>query len=118
MQVFIFLVCTLCGAASGIVYDVFYVARVIVCGAESAAYTLKDKIFTAVCDILYFAVLTAMFLFCSYLFDFYELRLYMLAATALGAIIYLKSLHIILAICVKKAYNKFKINKNRGKLAE
>lgn len=113
MQIFIFLVCALCGAASGIIYDILYVTRVIVCGAESDAYTLKDKIFTAACDILYFAVLAAMFLFCSYLFDFYELRLYMLAATAVGALIYLKSLHIILAICVKKAYNRFSKMKNR-----
>lgn len=113
MQIFIFLVCALCGAASGVIYDIFYIARVIVCGAESAAYTLKDKIFTAVCDILYFVALAAMFLFCSYLFDFYELRLYMLAATAAGALIYLKSLHIILAICIKKVYNKIKTKNNR-----
>ncbi|MGN0818281.1 MAG: spore cortex biosynthesis protein YabQ [Candidatus Coproplasma sp.] len=112
MQIFIFLVCALCGAASGIIYDLFYVARVIVCGAELAAYTVKDKIFTAVCDILYFAALASMFLFCSYLFDFYELRLYMLVATAIGALIYLKSLHIILAICIKKAYNR--INKSKS----
>ncbi|MGN0814083.1 MAG: spore cortex biosynthesis protein YabQ [Candidatus Coproplasma sp.] len=118
MQIFIFLVCTLCGAASGIVYDIFYIARVFICGADGSAYTLKDKIFTAVCDILYFAVLTASFLFCSYLFDFYELRLYMLVATAAGALIYLKSFHIILAICIKKAYNKIRINKNRGNLSQ
>lgn len=112
MQIFIFLICVLCGAASGIVYDVFYIARVFVCGVEIKAYTVKDKIFTCVCDVLYFAIFAAMFLFCSYLFDFYGIRLYMLAGAALGALIYLKSVHIILAFSIKKVYNK--INKNKS----
>lgn len=105
MQIFIFLVCTMCGVVSGVVYDVFYIARVFVCGTEPKAYTVKDRIFTCVCDVLYFAIFTAMFLFCSYLFDFYQIRLYMIIGSALGALLYLKSVHIILAFFVKKVYN-------------
>ncbi len=115
MQIFIFLVCALCGVCSGAVYEVFYIARVIVCGAEKQVYTVKDKIFTAICDVLYFAVLSAMFLFCSYIFDFYGLRLYMIVGCAFGALIYLKSLHIIIAFAVKKVYNGVAKRKGAGK---
>jgi hypothetical protein len=91
------------------VYDVFYIARQIVCGVDKRAYTVKDKIFIAVCDVLYFVIFAAMFIFTSVLFDFYELRLYMLVGAALGAILYLKSLHIFLAYFVKRVYNKCKV---------
>lgn len=105
MQIFIFLCCMLCGVLSGIVYEVLYIARVVVCGIDKRVYTVKDKVFTFLCDILYFAVLAAMFVFTSVMFEFYSLRLYMVAGCALGAIIYLKSLHVIIAICLKKVYN-------------
>lgn len=115
MRVFIFLICALCGVLSGVVYDIFYIARVVVCGADKRVYTVKDKIFTAVCDVLYFAVFAAMFLFCAYLFDFCALRLYMLVGCAVGALLYLKSLHIILAFFINKVYNSIgrKIRSNR-----
>ncbi|MGN0804343.1 MAG: spore cortex biosynthesis protein YabQ [Candidatus Coproplasma sp.] len=106
MSVFIFLICVLCGASSGIVYDVLYLARVFVCGADKENYTVKDKIFTAVCDLIYFAVLSAMFIFVSVCFEFYSIRLYMLLGCALGVLIYLKSLHIIIAFLIKRVYNK------------
>ena len=96
----------LCGVASGVVYEVLYIARVFVCGVDKQKYTIKDKIFTCLCDILYFAVLAGMFVFTSVTFEFYSLRLYMLIGCALGAIIYLKSLHIIIAFCIKRVYNR------------
>ena len=107
----------LCGVLSGVVYEVLYVARVFVCGLNKKKYTLKDKIFTCLCDVLYFAVFAAMFVFTSVTFEFYSLRLYMLIGCALGAIIYLKSLHLIIAICIKKVYNslnRYKIHKESG----
>ncbi len=105
MQAFIFLTCTLCGVASGVVYDVLYFARVFVCGADKAKYTVKDRIFTLICDLIYFAVFAAMFIFVSVCFGFYTLRLYMLIGAALGALIYLKSFHICIAFLIKKVYN-------------
>lgn len=95
----------LCGVLSGVVYEILYIARVFVCGVNKRAYTVKDKIFTCICDILYFAVFAGMFVFTSITFEFYSLRLYMLVGCALGAIIYLKSLHVIIAICIKRVYN-------------
>ena len=102
----------LCGVLSGVVYEILYIARVFVCGVNKRAYTVKDKIFTVLCDILYFAVFAAMFVFTSITFEFYSLRLYMLVGCVLGAIIYAKSLHVIIAICIKRVYNSLYNHKN------
>ncbi len=104
--------CMLCGVTSGVVYDVLYIARVFVCGLNKQHYSVKDKIFTVICDILYFIIFALMFVFISVCFEFYRLRLYMFIACAAGAIIYLKSLHVIIAFLIKKVYNK--INKRRS----
>lgn len=106
MQIFIFITCACCGIISGIVYDILYVARCAVCGVEKRAYTVKDRIFTIACDILYCLIFAAMFIFTSVMFDFYELRLFMLAGCLLGAFLYLKSFHVFVAFSVKKVYNK------------
>ena len=101
----------LCGVLSGVIYEILYIARVFVCGADKRTYTVKDKIFTFLCDILYFAVFAAMFVFTSVTFEFYSLRLYMLIGCALGAIFYLKSIHVIIAICIKRVYNSLRSHK-------
>lgn len=105
MQAFILLTCILCGAVSGILYDVLYVARIIVCGVDKRNYTVKDKIFTFFCDLIYFAVFALAFVYMCVCFDFYELRLFMLVGLALGLVIYLKSLHLCIAFLIKKVYN-------------
>lgn len=111
MQIFIFIVCTGCGVLSGIVYDVLYIARSAVCGVRSETFTVKDKIFTIACDLLYSVIFCAMFIFTSIMFDFYELRLFMILGCVLGAFLYLKSFHIIVAFFVKKVYNKITLKK-------
>jgi hypothetical protein len=114
MQFFIFLVFCLCGIASGVVYDIFYIARQFVCGVDKALYSTKDKIFIVVCDILYFVIFSLMVIFTAVIFDFYQIRLYMLAAAAIGTFIYLKSLHIFLAFFLKQLYNIInKLRRNR-----
>lgn len=105
MQIYIFMICLFCGVVSGIAYDVLYIARSALCGVEISAYTVKDKIFLAICDLLYCAVFAAGFIFVSVMFGFEDLRLYMLLGCALGAIIYLKSFHIIVAFFARKVYN-------------
>ena len=95
----------LVGITSGIVYDFLYAAQIFVCGTDFSRYKIKDKIMTVACDLIYFIVFAAMFVFTSVMFEFYSLRLYMLAGCALGALIYLKSLHIIIAFMLKKVYN-------------
>lgn len=115
MQIFIFLTCALCGVISGVVYDILYIARAFVCGPDKAKFTLKDKIFTCLCDLIYFIAFSAMFIFTSVCFEFYTIRLYMLIGCALGALIYLKSLHFIIAFLVRRVYNRIrKIKTVRG----
>lgn len=106
MSIFIFITCACCGIVSGVVYDILYIARCAVCGINKQVYTVKDKIFTVACDILYCLVFAAAFVFLSVMFDFNGLRLYMLLGGLLGIVLYLKSFHIIVAFCVKKVYNK------------
>ena len=119
MQIFIFLTCALCGVCSGVVYDVLFIARAFVYGVDKAKFTIKDKIFTYICDLIYFAVFAAMFVFTSVTFEFYSIRLYMLAGCAFGALIYLKSIHIFIAFLIKKVYNNLaKVKTGRGKRNE
>lgn len=105
MQIFISVVCLFCGVLSGVVYDVLYIARCALCGIDKSAYTVKDRIFLIICDLLYCLVFAAGFIFLSVLFGFDGLRFYMLACCALGAIIYLKSFHLIVAFFARKVYN-------------
>jgi len=105
MQFFIFMICLFSGIISGTVYDVLYIARSVVCGVDKAKYTVKDKIFIIAADVLYCLVFAAGFVFVSVMFDFTSLRLYMLLGCFLGALIYLKSFHVIVAFCVRKVYN-------------
>lgn len=106
MSIFIFITCACCGIVSGVVYDILYIARCAVCGIHKQAYTVKDKIFTAACDILYCLVFAAAFVFLSVMFDFNGLRLYMLLGGLIGIALYLKSFHIFVAFLVNKVYNR------------
>lgn len=113
MQFFIFMICMFCGIISGVVYDILYIVRCILCGADKSAYTVKDKIFIVAADFIYCLVFAAMFVFTSVMFDFEGLRLYMLIGCVLGALIYLKSFHLIVAFLCKKVYNKIEKQKEK-----
>ena len=105
MQVYIFIICLFCGVVSGVVYDILYIARCSLCGVDKSAYTVKDRVFLIICDLFYCLAFATGFIFVSVLFDFENLRAYMLIGCALGAFIYLKSFHIIVAFLVRKVYN-------------
>lgn len=102
MPLRIFLTCICMGAASGIVYDALFFVRLFCGGREDG---VRRRIVTACCDIAYFLVFAAAFVFVSVRLSFFGLRLYMLAGCALGITFYVKSLHIIIAFFIKKAYN-------------
>jgi hypothetical protein len=105
-----------CGIVSGAFYDVLYIARCAVCGVNKSVYTIKDKIFIFFCDLFYFVIFALGFIFMSNVFDFFEFRLFMLLACGVGAILYLKSLHILVAFFVNKVYNDItKRNKSKVK---
>lgn len=109
MTFFIFMICLFCGVLSGTVYDVLYIARCILCGTDKENYTVKDKIFIAAADVIYCLVFAAGYIFMSVMFDFEGLRFYMLLGCALGALMYLKSFHVIVAFSVNKVYNKIAV---------
>lgn len=114
MQFFVFMTCMFCGILSGAVYDVLFIARTVLCGVDKSAYTAKDKIFIIAADLLYCLVFAAGFIFTSVMFDFEGLRLYMLIGCVLGALIYLKSFHLIVAFFCKKVYNKITERKEKS----
>lgn len=115
MQIYIFIICLFCGVISGVVYDILYVARCSLCGIDKSVYSVKDKIFLVISDLLYCLIFAAGFIFVSVMFDFENLRLYMLLGCVLGAIIYLKSFHIIVAFFVRKVYNIVTLAKEKKK---
>ena len=108
MDIFYFITCTCLGILSGIVYDILYVARVAVCGTRKQAYSVKDRIFTIVCDGLYCIIFSVSYIFVSVMFGFGNFRLFMVLGCILGAILYLKSFHLFVAFFVNKLYNSIK----------
>ena len=107
-QIAIFFVCAACGITSGVVYDFFYCLRAAV-RAFAPAHKKALWATTLACDMAFFVALAAFFLYVSHVLDFYALRAYMIFALAAGLLIYLKSLHIIVAFSVNKVYNKLYI---------
>lgn len=104
MQLKIFLICLACGVISGVVYDVLYIVRRTFRGEK--VRSVRYAAVTAVCDVLYAAALTLTFVFCSVCFSFPDVRLYMIAACVLGAALYIKSFHIMVAFLINKLYNR------------
>ena len=115
MDIFYFLTCTCLGILSGVVYDILYVARCIVCGVHRQGYSAKDRIFIIVCDLIYCLVFAAAYVFVSVMFGFGNLRLFMVLGCLLGAILYLKSFHLIVAFFVNKLYNSIRLKKTDKK---
>ena len=111
MDVFYFITCACLGIVSGIVYDILYIARCIVCGVHKQNYSVKDRIFTIVCDIVYCLFFAVAYVFISVVFGFGNLRVFMLLGCILGAILYLKSFHLFVAFFVNKLYNRIIIKK-------
>ena len=111
MDIFYFITCTCLGITSGIVYDILYIARSIVCGVHKQAYSVKDRIFTIVCDIIYCLFFALSYVFVSVMFGFGNLRLFMILGCVFGAILYLKSFHLFVAFFVNKLYNSIKLKK-------
>lgn len=106
MQIKIFLICLACGVLSGAVYDFLYIIRRAVSGAPSQKSKKREFICTAVCDLLYVLALSAIFVAASVYFCFPYVRLYMFAAVLVGALLYIKSFHIMVAFLINKLYNR------------
>ena len=96
-QIFIFLVCVLVGVASGPLYELCFVFRKIA-GARIIAAVIFDA--------LYFLLFAAICVFTAVLFSFPDFRVYMYLGNLLGLVLYLKSIHRIVAFLWKLCYNK------------
>lgn len=112
-QIFIFLVCVLVGVTSGVVYEIFYIVRKISGDKEAVAIVF---------DAAFFLVFAAMSVFSAVLFSFPNFRVYMFLGNIFGLLLYLKSVHILVAFLLKVCYNRArkvikrrKITKNEKK---
>lgn len=109
----IFVVCVACGVAGGPVYDLLYAVWLALSGGGKdprRAFACR-----AVCDAAYWLALSAMFAALSAALCFPDVRLYMIAAVFAGALLYNKSLHIIVAFLINKLYNKVTKSVKAGK---
>lgn len=94
-QIFIFLMCLLSGLISGILYDAFFIVKKI----------FKLKILHITADVTFFICFSAIFVFMAVLFELPQTRAYMIIASLLGLLLYVKSFHIIVAFLFKMLYN-------------
>lgn len=112
-QIFVFLVCVLTGVVGGVLYEVFSFvcggAKLLCRGGKSA----KALEFTT--DVLFFLCFAALSVFVAVLFGFPDYRAYMTIGNLLGLILYLKSLHRIVAFFKKVCYNSIKKIEKKGK---
>lgn len=100
-QLYYFALCLIIGFSGGILYEPFSLIRLLLGGDKP-----KYKWLAALPDILFFACFWALTTACAYLFHFPDFRVYMWIGYGLGLIIYLKSLHRIVAFLKNMCYNK------------
>ena len=100
-QFTIFCICIAVGLLGGILYEPFAFLRMIF-GCPRG----KSRPVGIALDIAFFAAFTVCTVFAGYLFRFPDFRVYMWIGYALGGIIYLKSLHRIVAFFGNVCYNK------------
>ncbi|MDR3319352.1 MAG: spore cortex biosynthesis protein YabQ [Clostridiales bacterium] len=96
-QFFVFSWYVFIGAVIGVLYELFYAARVL-CGRGLPVTVISDILFAGAAGIV--------FIFLSGFAAFGELRLYCILAAAAGLIIELLALHQGVAFLTKLMYNK------------
>ena len=111
-QLLIFCICVAAGFVGGIVYECFHAIRVLfACQGKKRAWI------AVILDIAFFLTLSVGYIFTAYAFHFPAFRVYMWIGYAVGLIIYLKTLHKILAFLQIMCYNRLtKVVKRTKKL--
>lgn len=112
MQLFIFLICLCCGIIAGVFYDVLYIARSLIF-LRVCRRTPANTVAAAVCDLLTFAALAALYVLASVLFGFPNARFYMFFACFCGILLYIKSFHLLVAFLINKLYNRYTAENTR-----
>ena len=110
-QFYIFALCVGVGFSGGVLYEAFCFLRLCFGVRENKRKTLGIAL-----DICFFITLTAWVVLCVYAFAFPSFRVYMWIGYLVGGIIYLKTLHKIIAFFEIMWYNSIRklINKARN----
>lgn len=99
-QFIVFCFCIAIGFIGGILYEIFSFFRLIFRVKER-----KMQIIGALFDILFCLSFALFGIFSAFMLDFPSFRVYMCIGYLVGGIIYLKSLHKVVAILKKVCYN-------------
>ncbi len=113
-QLAVFGLCLCAGFIGGLLYEPFSLLRCIFQCDKG-----KNKPLGGMLDLAFWVLFSFLTVAFSYLFHFPSFRVYMWIGYLFGGILYLKSLHIIVAflknVCYNKVTKKIKKAKNRKK---
>ena len=98
-QLAYFGLCVAVGFVGGVVYEIFALVRLCLGGAKG-----KNKILGGALDIIYCVVFAVLTVFSRFCFRFPDFRVYFWLGYAVGGILYLKTLHKIIAFFEKLCY--------------
>lgn len=87
------------GVIAGVLYEPFYLLRRLI----------KFRTVKIFLDVLFFLFFSAIFISVSVVFDFPEIRLFTIFGAFAGFLLYIFSLHRIVAFLIEKLYNVFKL---------
>ena len=94
-QIFVLIACLFAGILGGVLYEPFWLIRC----------TLVKRAIGILTDLIFFIVFAVIFVAVSVIFDFPAVRPYMLLGAMCGLLLYLVSLHRIVAFFIEKLYN-------------
>ena len=94
-QIFVLIACLFAGILGGVLYEPFWLIR----------RTLVERAIGILTDLIFFIVFAVIFVAVSVIFDFPAVRPYMLLGAMCGLLLYLVSLHRIVAFFIDKLYN-------------
>lgn len=95
LQIYVLIVCLFSGILGGVLYEPFYFIRRVA----------RNRIVGIVADILFFILFAAVFVLLSVIYDFPDVRPYMIVGAFGGLLLYLISAHRIVAFLFEKLYN-------------
>jgi len=104
-QFYVFIACVAFGAVCGLIFGVLSIFKCF----------FKSKILKFFPDVISGILSGLIFILYTYLFNFPNLRVYMLVGFFLGLVGYFKSFNIILAKSAEKIYNVYKLKKVKRK---
>ncbi len=99
-QFAVFGLCVGVGFVGGVLYEAFAFLRFLL-GCPRG----KNKVLGGALDIAFFLLFACVCVWAAYVFQFPDFRVYMWLGYALGGILYLKTLHEIVAFFEKVCYN-------------